>query len=97
MKKGFTLLEMVVVLMIIGMIFLLTIPNINKVLNMVNEKGCENQLKIVDTAIIEYQIMFDEEPSSIDDLIREGLLNENQTKCRNGETIDIEDGQATTY
>jgi len=97
MKKGFTLLEMVVVLMIIGTIFLLTIPNINKVLNMVNEKGCENQLKIVDTAIIEYQIMFDEEPSSIDDLIREGLLNEKQIKCRNGNMIEIDNGQATAY
>ncbi|MEA5026397.1 hypothetical protein SDC9_199322 [bioreactor metagenome] len=97
MRKGFTLLEMVVVLMVIGAIFLLTIPNINKVIVMINEKGCENQLKIVDTAIIEYQILHDEDPASVDELVMEGLLTEKQLKCRNGKIIEIEDGQAAAY
>ncbi len=94
MKKGFTLLEMVIVLMVIGAIFLLMIPNITKVLGMVNEESCENQLKIVDTAIIEYQIINDEMPNSVSDLIYEELLTEKQIACKDGRSIEINDGKA---
>jgi len=94
MKKGFTLLEMVIVLMVIGAIFLLMVPNISKVTSIVNDESCDNQLRIVDTAIIEYQIMYDELPTSIEDLIMEDLLSEKQAECRNGKMIDIIDGKA---
>ncbi len=94
MRKAFTLIEMVIVLMVIGTLFLLMIPNINKVMNMINEKSCENQVKIVDTAIIEYQILYDELPNSIDDLVEEGLLIEKQIRCQNNKTIEIIDGKA---
>ncbi|MDD2591349.1 MAG: prepilin-type N-terminal cleavage/methylation domain-containing protein [Erysipelotrichaceae bacterium] len=94
MKKGFTLLEMVIVLMVIGAIFLLMVPNISKVTSIVNDESCDNQLRIVDTAIIEYQIMYDELPTSVEDLIMEDLLSEKQAKCRNGKMIDIIDGKA---
>ncbi len=97
MKKGFTLLEMVIVLMVIGAIFLLMIPNITKVLGMVNEESCENQLKIVDTAIIEYQIIYDEMPNSISDLIHEELISEKQAECKDGRNIEINDGKAEIY
>ena len=51
MKKGFTLLEMIIVLTIISIIFLLTVPNIQTVLGIVNNKGCEALVKTVDSAI----------------------------------------------
>lgn len=97
MKKGFTLLEMVVVLTIVGAIFLLTIPNVNKIMDMIHDKSCENQLKIIDTAIVEYQIIHDEPPVSIHDLILEGLITEKQAVCRGGKTIEITDGCAVAY
>ncbi len=96
MKKlndGFTLLEMVIVIMIISLLFLLTVPNIQKVLGIVDEKGCEAQLKVIDAAILQYELKNDSTPSDISELISEGLLNEKQAKCRN-QTIHIQDGQA---
>ena len=93
MTKGFTLIEMVVVVAVIGALFLLTIPNVTRVLDALLEKGCQAQLKVIDTALIEYRLMFDEEANAIDDLVDEELISEVQTEC-NGQSIIIEDGKA---
>ena len=92
MNKGFTLLEMMIVLTVISIIFLLTVPDLNHVMSIIHDKSCENQQKVVDTAILQYQLKYDIMPDSIDDLISEGLLSEKQTECRNGYRIVIEDG-----
>ncbi|WP_323615536.1 competence type IV pilus major pilin ComGC [Erysipelothrix rhusiopathiae] len=94
MKQGFTLIEMVLVMTIIAIIFMLTLPNIQKTITMVNRKGCDAQKKIVDAAIMQYKINYDELPTTIDHLINAGYLRENQYKCFNGEVIQIADGQA---
>ncbi|WP_152908487.1 prepilin-type N-terminal cleavage/methylation domain-containing protein, partial [Geobacillus stearothermophilus] len=40
-QKGFTLIEMLIVLMVISVLLLIAIPNIAKHNSMINEKGCE--------------------------------------------------------
>lgn len=94
MKKGFTLLEMIVVVMIVALLMLITIPNIQKVVQIVQDKGCESQVKLVDSAILQYMVEYDETPTSIDDLIDAGLLSEKQRLCQNNKEIVIYDGQA---
>ena len=93
MKKGFTLLEMIVVIMIIALLMLVTIPNIQKVIDIVQEKGCDSQVKLVDAAILQYMVKHDEIPS-IGQLIDEGLISDKQSKCQNNKVISISDGQA---
>ena len=94
MKKGFTLLEMVVVITVLSILFLLTIPNIQKVLTIVDDKGCDALVKVVDSSIIQYRLVFDNNPISVNDLINANLISEQQTKCSNGKSIYINDGQA---
>lgn len=94
MKKGFTLLEMIFVLSVISLIFMLTIPNIQKSLNILHNKGCDAQLKIIDTAILQYELEFQTEPYTIDDLVSESYITEDQTRCQDNRSIDINDGQA---
>jgi competence protein ComGC len=48
-QKGFTLLEMIIVVTIISILFLLTVPNIQKVLGIVDKKGCDALVKVVDS------------------------------------------------
>ena len=79
--SGFTLIEMVIVVLIISVIFLLTVPNIQKTLGIVNEKGCKALTKVADAAILEYKMEYDEYPSSVSDLVSAGLLSEEQTTC----------------
>jgi competence protein ComGC len=95
MRKGFTMLEMILVIAVLSTLLILTVPNIQKVIAIVNRKGCDAQLKIVDTAILEYTIALGTRPQSIADLISEGLLSDKQKYCQNNDEIILDDGQAT--
>lgn len=94
-NKGFTLLEMTIVIIIISVIFLLSVPSIQKTLSTVNNKGCKAIEKVADSAILQYKLEYDEYPGSVDDLVNAGLLTEAQTKCDGSKSLVISDGEAT--
>ncbi|NLA78238.1 MAG: prepilin-type N-terminal cleavage/methylation domain-containing protein [Erysipelothrix sp.] len=93
-RAGFTLLEMMIVILVVALLFLLTIPNVNMVMNLIQNKGCEAQLSVVDAAILQYFMMFDHYPTDINALIQEGLLSHEQSACQNGDAIGIINNQA---
>lgn len=93
-RKGFTMLEMLIVLSVISLIFTLTIPNIQKRLETIRVKGCESLVEVVNANIIQYELDHGEVPQSISDLVNEGYLTEKQTTCMDGTSIEIVDGQA---
>ena len=93
--EGFTLLEMIIVVTIISILFLLTVPNIQKVLGIVDKKGCDALVKVVDASILQYRLEYDQDPGSVSDLINAGLLTDEQTKCDKNRNISISNGQAT--
>lgn len=95
MKKGFTVLEMILVLSVIALIFLITLPNIQQKQKIIQKKGCEALTSVVDSQILLYELENLETPSSIHELIQEGYLKEGQDRCPNGEMIEIVDGQAS--
>lgn len=45
-QKGFTLIEMLIVLLIISVLILITVPNLTKHNDTVDEKGCEHIKKL---------------------------------------------------
>lgn len=94
MKKGFTLLEMIVVLSVITVVFLLTLPNIQQKRVIINEKGCSALVEVVNAQILLYQLEEGVSDVSIDDLIEKGYLKAAQSVCPTGERIEIQNGQA---
>ena len=94
-KKGFTLLEMIVVVMIIAVLFLLTIPNVSNVINSVDNKACDAMTKVIDSAIVQYKLDYGEMPGSIEDLVTGGYIDSSQTTCSNGNNLYISDGHTT--
>ena len=94
LRKGFTLLEMVIVVTIISILFLLTTPNIQKTLGIVNKKGCKALEKVGDAAILQYKMQYDTYPGSTSDLIAAGLLSEEQVTCDGNKSLVISGGQA---
>ena len=64
LKQGFTLLEMTIVVLIISVLFLLTVPNIQKTLTIVNNKGCKGLEKVGDSAIVQYKLEYGEYPAA---------------------------------
>lgn len=93
-KKGFTLLEMVVVVMIIAALFLLTLPNVAKIMQTVDNKACAALTKVIDSAIVQFRLEYDNNPLSINDLINAGYLTKQQSTCGNGRKIVLIDGHA---
>lgn len=91
-KKGFTLLEMVIVVIIISILFLLTVPNVSKIINSVDDRACRAMTKVVDSAIAQFKLDYGTMPNSITDLVNGGYLSDEQTKCSNGKSLSIEDG-----
>lgn len=93
-KKGFTLLEMTIVVIIISVLFLLSVPNIQKTLGIVNQKGCTAIEKVADAAILEYKLEYGEYPGSAGYLVSAGLLSEDQLSCDGSRSLKIVGGQA---
>lgn len=93
-NNGFTLLEMIIVITIVTILFLLTIPNIQTTLGIVDRKGDKARLKVVDSAIVQYRLEYNQDPTSTSELIENDLINEEQLQCSNNRIITIENGQA---
>ena len=93
-KKGFTLLEMILVVSVLSILFLLSVPSIQKVLTTVDEKGCNALLKVVEAAIVQYRLETGYRPDDVYDLIDHGYLSESQIECSNGKKILIVSGEA---
>lgn len=91
-KKGFTLLEMVVVVIIVSILFLLTVPNVSKVISSVDNRACSALTKVVDSAIAQFKLDYGTLPNSMDDLKNGGYISPEQMSCSNGKSLSIQDG-----
>ena len=91
---GFTVMEMMVVMLIIGVVLILTFPNIQQKREIINAKGCESLGEVVNSQILMYEIDHDTKDVSMDDLVHGGYLKESQRSCPGGKTIYIENGEA---
>ncbi|MBR2802729.1 MAG: prepilin-type N-terminal cleavage/methylation domain-containing protein [Erysipelotrichaceae bacterium] len=96
-KDAFTLLEMIVVVMIVSVLFLLTLPNVTKVMDAVDSKACNALTKVADTAVVQYKLDYGRNPGSIDDLVNAGYLTAEQTTCSNGSHLYLADGHAQAH
>ncbi|MGL4588980.1 MAG: competence type IV pilus major pilin ComGC [Mycoplasmatales bacterium] len=85
-NKGFTLLEMLMVIFIISVLILLIIPNITKHKTAVNETGCEAYAKMVQTQVTAYEMAEDKLPS-IGELVSGGYIP--SATCPEGEGLAI--------
>ncbi|PTI01483.1 competence protein ComGC [Staphylococcus xylosus] len=93
-KKAFTVIEMLLVLLIISLLVILIIPNIAKQSSHIQTTSCEAQLKMVDSQIEAYSLKFNKKPNTMEELVNEGYIKENQKRCKSGALISIHDGEA---
>lgn len=95
-NKGFTILEMMIVLSIIALVFLLTLPNIQQKEKIIRSKGCEALIEVANAQILLYEVenLSPPKSKSMSDLISKGYLKDTQRRCPNGDTIEISNGQA---
>ena len=80
-KRGFTLVEMMIVLLIVSVLSLLIIPNVNQTKSAVNEKGKYALSQLVQTQISLYKFENGEsEEVDLELLAEEEYITEKQKK-----------------
>jgi len=85
-QKGFTLIEMLIVLMVISVLLFIAIPNIAKHNSMINEKGCEAFLIFFFKQKTAYEMEHNKIPT-VQELLAGRYIKSD--KCPNGHAIQI--------
>ncbi|WP_053364090.1 competence type IV pilus major pilin ComGC [Bacillus sp. FJAT-27251] len=93
-EKGFTLIEMMIVLLVISILLIITVPNVTKHNATINTKGCEAFIKMVEGQVQAYNIEKEKLPASLSELVAAGYLKTEETKCPDGREISISAGGA---
>ncbi|MDW0108939.1 competence type IV pilus major pilin ComGC [Sporosarcina aquimarina] len=94
-ERGFTLIEMMIVLLIISVLILVAIPNVTKHSKSIDTKGCDAYLKMVEGQVQAYKMDKKEIPVSLTKLAEEGYLPK-EPKCPDGTELTIDaEGKVT--
>ena len=73
---GFTLMELMIVMMIIGILMLVAIPRFTASIKQAREAVLKEDLHVMREAIDSYTMDKQKAPQSLDDLVQEGYLKE---------------------
>lgn len=93
-NKGFTLIEMLIVLLIISVLIIIIVPNLGDQSKGVNETGCEALKAMVQAQVDAYYIEHKEYPTW-NELKEKKYVKEEQETCPNGEVLSI-DGETVS-
>ncbi|RFB10561.1 prepilin-type N-terminal cleavage/methylation domain-containing protein [Bacillus sp. HNG] len=89
-QKGFTLVEMLVVLLVVSILLLITVPNVTKHNSVIKNKGCEAMVKMVEAQVQAYEMEEGNGPlTSLDQLVDGKYLNKAPV-CPNGDDIYLD-------
>ncbi|WP_079530267.1 competence type IV pilus major pilin ComGC [Halobacillus hunanensis] len=84
-QKGFTLIEMLIVLLIISVLLVIAIPNLAKNNETIRSKGCEALVLTAEAQVEAYKIDQGEAPATLQILVDENYLK--QITCPNGKEL----------
>ncbi|SFD53768.1 type II secretion system protein C (GspC) [Lentibacillus persicus] len=95
-QRGFTLIEMLIVLMIISVLIILIVPNLGDKSEEVYDKGCSALVSVVQAQADAYYIEEKARPS-LKDLLDNDYITEDQQTCPDGTglSIDIDSGEVS--
>lgn len=91
-EEGFTLIEMLIVLMIISVLIILIVPNLGDQSKSANKKGCEALEEVIQAQTDAYFLDNQSYPSSVSVLNDKGYISKNQKTCKDGTTFKIDTG-----
>jgi general secretion pathway protein G len=74
LEQGFTLLELMIVMVVIGLLAAIAIPSYTRNIRAANEAVLKEDLHTMRTAIDSYTVDKQKAPQSIDDLVQSGYL-----------------------
>ncbi|BAC13866.1 competence type IV pilus major pilin ComGC [Oceanobacillus iheyensis] len=92
-ESGFTLIEMLIVLMVISVLMILIIPNIGEKSEDVHSKGCEALVSVVQAQVDAFLLENGQYPSSLEELIEMDFITEDQLTCPNNNVLTYANGR----
>ena len=94
-EAGFTLMELMIVMMIIGVLTTLAIPSFVSAVRSAKEAVLKENLRVMRSAIDSYTMDKQKAPQSLDDLVQDGYLKvipeDPMTKARDTWVTDVGD------
>lgn len=94
-ESGFTLVEMLIVLLVISVLIILIIPNLVSKTGNIQSKGCDALSAVVEAQVNAYQLDKGKLPESIDILVTTNYLKEDQTVCPNKDKLQVINGEVS--
>jgi len=88
-QNGFTLIEMMIVLMIISILLLIALPNMTKSNQVVKQKSCDATIRLVQSQVAAYEAENDTVLTSLEPL--KGTYVDS-LECPDGKPLLLEDG-----
>lgn len=82
-NAGFTLIEMLIVLLIISVLIILIVPNLSNSSKDINDKGCDALVAVVQSQVNLYYLENRAYPTDLDALVSNNYITSDQTKCSN--------------
>ena len=87
-EKGFTLIEMLIVLFIISILILVTVPNVTKHFASIDKKGCDAYLSMIQAQVEAYKIDYLNYPTETQ--LKDSGYIKGDMKCPNGNPVVID-------
>lgn len=95
-NQGFTLIEMMIVLLVISVLLFIAIPNVAKQSKNINDKGCDAFKRMVEGQVQAFRIEEKKYPVTVQEMVDKEYLKKDETKCPNGNELEISaDGEVT--
>lgn len=90
-EKGFTMIEMMIVLLVISVLLFVTIPNVTSQSSKINSKGCEAFINMVEGQVEAYKMANGNAiPVTMALLVDKKYINENHQTCPDGQSLTID-------
>src|SRR5690625_4859554 len=91
-NQGFTLIEMLIVLLIISLLIILIVLSLTVSSKDEQDKCCDALVGVVQTQVNLYQLDEGRLPASLSSLVNNGYITSDQTECSNGDSLIYNDG-----
>ncbi|AOV07845.1 competence type IV pilus major pilin ComGC [Sporosarcina ureilytica] len=93
-QRGFSLIEMMIVLLIISVLILIAIPNVTKHSQKIDEKGCDAYIAMVQGQVEAYKMDTHQYPSDLATLADTEYF-EGTPQCPDGSDLKITNGKVS--